>query len=176
MRTSKADGFALIDLLFVVGIIGILSAIGMPRLMAARQSAAAAGAVGTMRAVHSGELTFAFTCGYGFYAPSLTTLGTPPAGSNDAFISPSLSSADTLTHAGYVIRLEADPFPGAPPSCNGVAAGDAGRSFKAGADPVVADVPRYFAINAEGEIWEDQSSLFAAMPEVGEPPTGHPAQ
>ena len=30
------------------------------------------------------------------------------------------------------------------------------------------------ATNANAQIWEHSSSLFTAMPEVGEPPVGHP--
>ena len=77
----KAHGFALIDLIFVCGIIGLLASIALPRLLAAQQSAGAASAIGSMRAINSAQLTFALTCGSGFYAPDLPTLGTPPPGS-----------------------------------------------------------------------------------------------
>ena len=39
MTIRKADGFALVDLIFVVGMIALLSGIAMPRLMAARMTA-----------------------------------------------------------------------------------------------------------------------------------------
>jgi type II secretory pathway pseudopilin PulG len=45
----KAQGFALIDVIFVCGIIGLLSGIALPRLMLAKQSAGAAAAIGSMR-------------------------------------------------------------------------------------------------------------------------------
>src|ERR1700692_889240 len=76
----KTDGFALIDLIFTMGIIGVLCSIALPRLLLARQAAGAASAIGSMRAINSAQLTFALTCGGGFYAPSLTTLGTLPVG------------------------------------------------------------------------------------------------
>jgi hypothetical protein len=38
----------------------------------------------------------------------------------------------------------------------------------------VANNPRHFASNANAVIWEDTASLFAAMPESGEPAAGHP--
>src|SRR3954466_13530972 len=81
-----AAGFAIIDLLFVCGIIGLLSGIALPRLMAAKGSAMSASAIATLRTVESGEVGFAITCGSGFYAPSLTMLAKPPAGSNEGFI------------------------------------------------------------------------------------------
>jgi len=58
-------------------------------------------------------------------------------------------------------------------SCNGVAAGDGGQAYKAGADPSEPTNKRYFATNANAAIFEDNVSLFAVMPEIGEPSSGH---
>jgi type IV pilus assembly protein PilA len=174
VNIRRAAGFALIDVIFVCGIIGIIAAIAMPRLLQAKQAAGAASALGSMRAINSAELTFALTCGSGFYAPNLTTLGTAPAGSNEAFITMSLSGADTITKSGYVLRLQAVPFESAPATCNGLEAGSAGQGFRAGADPVESGNPRYFAVNASGFIYEDSKTLFDTMPELEEPPSGHP--
>src|SRR6202051_2842753 len=80
VRMRQAQGFALIDLIFVCGIIGVLCSIALPRLLLAKQAAGSASAIGSMRAINSAQLTFALTCGAGFYAPSLTTLGTLPVG------------------------------------------------------------------------------------------------
>ena len=174
MRLKKAQGFALIDLVFVCGIIGLLSSIAIPRMLLARQVANSASAIGTMRAINSGELSYALSCGLGFYAPSLTTLGVPPAGSNEAYISPDLSSAATVVKSNYVIQLDATAYPGAPATCNGLAGGLAGRSYRAAADPTEPANIRFFATNAQTTVWEDTSTLWAGMPEVGEPPSGHP--
>ena len=174
VRIRQARGFALLDVLFVYGVIGILSAIALPRLTLAKQAAGAASAIGSMRAIHSGELTFALTCGAGFYAPDLTTLGTSPPGSPVGFVSPSLGHANVVTQAGYVVQVSATPFGAAPTSCNGLAAGAGGQGYKAVADPNEPLNHRAFAINANGGVWEDTSSLLAAMPEVGEPAVGHP--
>jgi type II secretory pathway pseudopilin PulG len=169
----KSDGFALIDLIFVVGLICVLCGIAMPKLLQARSSAGAASAIGSLRAISSSQLTFALTCGGGFYAPTLTTLGTAPPGSNDAFIGPQLGGEDTVTRAGYVIQMEATAFAGAPDSCNGLGAGESGQAFKAGADPVDPENFRFFAVNANAQIFEDSVTLYAAMPEIGDPPSGH---
>jgi type II secretory pathway pseudopilin PulG len=172
--TRKTNGFALIDLIFTIGIIGVLCTIALPRLLLAKQSAGATSAIGSLRAINSAQLTFALTCGAGFYAPSLTRLGTLPVGSNAAFLTPSLTSADIVEKSSYNIQLSATPFPGAPGSCNGLAVGAAGAAFKAAADPVdAANNFRYFATNANALIFEDTATLFAAMPEVGEPAAGH---
>jgi type II secretory pathway pseudopilin PulG len=95
----KAQGFALIDLVFVAGVIGLLCSIALPRLLLAKQAAGAASAIGSMRVINSAQLTYALTCGAGFYAPNLTTLGTPPAGSREAFITASLGQSATVIKA-----------------------------------------------------------------------------
>ncbi|MGE3511630.1 MAG: type II secretion system protein [Vicinamibacterales bacterium] len=173
MRIRNAQGFALIDILFVCGIIGILSLIAMPRLLMARQAAGAASAIGSMRTINSAQLTYALTCGGGFYAPRLTVLGTPPPSAVTAYISPTLGRDDAIIQSGYNIQMTATPFPGSPVSCNGLGSGEAGQGFKAGADPLEATNSRYFSINANGQIWEHSASLFATMPEFGEAPAGH---
>lgn len=174
MKLGKAHGFALIDLVFVTGMIGLLSSIAIPRMLLARQVASAVSAISTMRAINSAELTYALSCGLGFYSPNLTTLGTPPPGSNEPYISPDLSSANKVTKSNYVIQLESAPFADAPPTCNGLAAGLAGRGYRAAADPTVPSNPRFFATNAQATVWENTSTLWGEMPEVGDPASGHP--
>ncbi len=173
VRIHNAKGFALIDILFVCGLIGLLSMIAMPRLMMARQAAGSASAIGSMRTINSAQLTFALTCGGGFYAPRLTVLGTPPPASDAPYISPTLGRDDTIIQSGYTIHMEATAYPGAPPSCNGLGAGEGGQGFKAAADPIEVTNSRFFALNANGQIWEDTTSIYAAIPEVGESPQGH---
>ena len=67
----------------------------------------------------------------------------------------------------------ATPYPGSPSSCNGAAGGDGGQGFKAAADPNVPQNVRFFATNANNMVFEHISTLFADMPEVGEPSIGH---
>jgi type IV pilus assembly protein PilA len=176
LRIRQARGFALIDLIFVCGIIGLLASMAMPRLLLAKAAAGSASAIGSLRAINSAELTYALTCGNGFYAPDLTTLGTPPVGSNEPFIGGGLGTSNVVNKAGYTIQLEATAFAGAPSTCNGLGVGLAGKGFRAGADPTSGGtgVPRFFSTNANGAIFEDAASLYAVMPEVGEPATGHP--
>jgi type II secretory pathway pseudopilin PulG len=169
----KAQGFALIDVIFVCGVIGVLASIALPRLLLAKQSASSAAAIGSLRAIDSAQLTFALTCGNGFYAPNLTTLGTPPPGSNEAFISVSLSSADVVTKSSYTIQVAAVPFAGSPQGCNGLAAGSGGQGFIAGADPNEPTNSRFFATNATNVIYEDVATLFPTMPESAPPAVGH---
>jgi type II secretory pathway pseudopilin PulG len=168
----KAQGFALIDLIFVCGVIGVLCSIALPRLLLARQSASSASAVGSMRVISSSQLTFALTCGSGFYAPNLTSLGTPPVGSQEPFISPNLSGGDTITKSGYIITMSAANYPGAPASCNGVGAGLSGQGFVATADPVEPNNSRFFGTNASNIVYEHVASLSGLITETGPPSAG----
>jgi type II secretory pathway pseudopilin PulG len=171
--TRNAQGFALIDVIFVCGIIGLLCSIAVPKFLLVRQSAESASAIGSMRAINSAQLTYALTCASGFYAPNLTTLGTPPPGSNEPYISPDMGVADLVQKSGYNIQLVAVPFPGGPPTCNGLGPGSTGQGFVGAADPTHVDNTRFFATNANAMIFENNSTLLGVMPELGEPPVGH---
>ena len=167
-------GFALIDLLFVVGIIGVLSAIALPRLLAARNSATSASAIASMRTIGTAELAFALSCGNGYYAPDLVSLAKPPVGSSNGFIGGDLGGPPPVEKSGYLIQMSGTSMAGAPDSCNLLGPDAGAQSFKAGADPLDTTNPRFFGTNALGAIYEDTSSLFATMPEADMPPTGHP--
>lgn len=173
-KPGSAHGFALIDLLFVCGIIGLLASIALPRLLLAKQTAGAASAIGSMRAINSAELTYALTCGNGFYAPNLTTLGVVPPGSREPFLAGGLTSSNSVVKSGYTITIDGAPYTGAPPTCNGLGPSEAAQGFRASADPTEPTNTRFFATNASSFIYQHNASLFATMPEVGESPVGTP--
>ena len=155
-QAQSESGFTLIDLLFVVALIGLLSTLAIPGLMRARGAAQSASALGTMRVVNSAQLSFAITCGFGFYAPDLPTLGRKPPAAPEAFLGPDLSAGPTLVKSGYTFSMGAVGIAGAPGSCNGLAAGAGAAGYALVADPLDITPPaRYFGTNADGSIFED---------------------
>ena len=68
-RVENQKGFTLIDMLFVIALVGVLSTLAIPGLMRARGAAQSSSALGTIRVVNSAQLSFAITCGLGFYSP-----------------------------------------------------------------------------------------------------------
>ena len=167
-------GFTLLDVMFVCALISVLFMMAVPLLTRSKGSAQAASAIGTLRFLNSAQLDFAISCGYGFYAADLTTLGRPPLGSPHPFVGPEMSSAATVMRAGYNFTV-AGAAVGAPPPCNG--GGPVSAAYVTIADPVdVVLSPRYFATNADGLVYEDIASLAGVMPESGTPASGRPIQ
>jgi hypothetical protein len=162
-------------MLFVVALIGLLSTLAIPGLMRARGAAQASSALGTLRVINSGQLSFAITCGLGFYSPDLPTLGVLPPGSDEAFVPVEFAGGATFIKSGYEFSLAGVSVPGAPGTCNGLAAGQTSSGYAAVADPLDKTPPgRFFGTNADGTIYEDTATYMATMPETGAPPGGAP--
>ena len=175
VRVKNQDGFTLIDMLFVVALVGLISTLACPGLMRARGAAQSASALGSIRVVNSAQLSFAITCGLGFYAPEFQTLGVKPAGAIDAFLAPELSSAPTFIRSGYNFSMAGTGLPGAPASCNGLPAGQAAPGYAVVADALAGGTEdRFFGSNADGVIYEHTASLAGIMPEAGPPGSGRP--
>jgi type IV pilus assembly protein PilA len=168
-------GFTLIDLLFVIAMIALLSTLAIPGLMRARGAAQSASAIGSIKVVNSAELSFAITCGLGFYSPDLQTLGVPPPATPEGFLPPEMSSGATFIKSGYNFSLAGVGVAGAPATCNGLGAGSTSAGYAVVGDPLDVTPPaRFLGSNADGVIYEDSASYMATMPEGGAPPSGRP--
>jgi hypothetical protein len=163
-------------MLFVVALVGLLSSLAIPGFMRARGAAQASSAIGTLRVVNSGELSFAITCGLGFYAPDLPTLRVPPPGSIEPFLSDDMTSGPTFVKSGYNFSLAGTPLAGAPASCNGLGAGQASPGYAAVGDPLDPAIAKFFGTNSDGVTYQHTASLGATMPEAGPPPVGSAIQ
>jgi prepilin-type N-terminal cleavage/methylation domain-containing protein len=148
MLTKKPAGFTLVELLMIVALIGIVSAIAVPGLMRARQSGNEASAISALRTIVSAQYMYGATCGGGFFAPRLTALGTAPPGGSP-FVGPDLGAANVAVKGSYTIEVGSTNGgdPTSPASCNGQAAGLGTVGYWGTATPTAGAGARSFGVN-----------------------------
>lgn len=169
---ARAVKIVIVLLLLAVPV-GILAAITVPSLLRARQAGNEASAIGSLRAINSGQFAFASSCGQGQFAADLASLALPPETGAAGFVSPDLGS-DPVVKSGYLIRMVADaPAPDAPPACNGVRVTPRFFVSATPADPGTSGT-RFFATNSSGTVYWSTGPIPVTLD--GEPPGATPLQ
>jgi len=137
-----------------VMLIGVLTALSAPFLVAAKSSANEASAIGSLKAVNGGQATFATVCGAGGFTLSLATLVAGEFTSPDTDVSPK---------SGFTFAMAAgNGSQVGPLDCTGVAT-RSGYHFTA--EPLGVNTGRRaFATNQFGTVWQNTAGVPPTEP------------
>lgn len=167
----RAAGFTLLELLLAMAIIGIMAAIAMAGYRHALVRGHETSAVASLTAINQAQAAFAQVCGNGHFAPTLIALGKPVPATGQAFLSPDLTLADSVSKSGYHVVMAGTAALDVKPSCVEVMPV---TGYYVTADPIVPGTSgrRFFGSNQDRIVYEDMVTFVGSMPESGAPAHG----
>jgi len=166
---SACAGFTLVELLIIMAVIAVLSAVAVAGYRHARVSAGETVAVAGLTTINQAQFSFSQACGDQHFSPTLAGLATPAPATGQGFISPDLA-ADPVLKSGYVFAMAGTPATDGRPSCNGLTPV---TTYQVSADPAEGGVTgaMFYGTNTDRVIFGDTSTFAGNMPETGAP--GH---
>jgi type IV pilus assembly protein PilA len=144
-------GFSLIELLIVVAIILVITAIALPAFNKAKRAANESAAAQTLKSIHSAESTFNTQYDNGF-APATALASAGDSCANAGLLPPQFATDGTV-QGGYIFTITADAAPQGMPAHGGCTAAG-GQTWHATAVPVQQNVTgvRSFYIDQSGTV------------------------
>jgi prepilin-type N-terminal cleavage/methylation domain-containing protein len=148
---SACAGFTLVELLIIMAVIAVLSAVAVAGYRHARVSAGETVAVAGLTTINQAQFSFSQACGDQHFSPTLAGLATPAPATGQGFISPDLAADPVLKSNGLT------PV----------------TTYQVSADPVAGGVTgaMFYGTNTDRVIFGDTSTFAGNMPETGAP--GH---
>jgi type II secretory pathway pseudopilin PulG len=161
-RACASEGFTLLDVIFVVALIGVLSAIAGPILLSSRAAANETASIATMRTVNTGQLAYALSCGLGLWAANFQALADPGGGLG--YLPNDMTAVAAPQKSGYAYTLQ--PGPGgltALIDCNG---NTIALDYYVTAAPLAFGNTgnRAFATSEANVIWQDPTGVAPVQP------------
>jgi prepilin-type N-terminal cleavage/methylation domain-containing protein len=168
-RPGAAAGFTLVELLIVMAIIAVVSAIALAGYRHARVKSGETVAVASLTMINQAQFSFAQTCGNQRFSPTLAGLGTAVPSTGQAFISPDLAG-DPIIKSGYQFSMAGTPATDGRTGCNGVVTVP---TYQVTADPATGGIAGalFYGTNTDRIVFSDTATFTGNMPETGAP--GH---
>lgn len=158
---NDARGFSMVELMMVMGLVCVLTAIAMPTVMRARMTGNEASAVGSVRTIMAAQQTYSASCMAGAFAVTLDDLAKPAPGNNQAFVGPEIGH-NGIMKSGYILEVQRDGLVGVADvgspaeTCNS-SVGQPVSSYFVHGDPASPGITgiRFFAADPRNTIYTD---------------------